>query len=218
MSNIIIYGIPLSPHVRTARMTAIEKGVPHTLEMSGFEDIKTPEHFAVHPFGRIPAMRHGDNVIWETQAICHYIDEAFDGPALMPSDPLGRAHVEQWLSAANDYLAATMLSRFVGKYVAALLQETEPDHQAIEEAIPAIEEQLAKIDQVLTNRSFLVGNAFTLADLRVVIFLDTVQKMPKGAGLFKNTPHALNALEVVRNRNSYKQTEVPWPFTEKSAA
>ena len=218
MTSITIYGAPLSAHVRTVRMTAIEKGVPHTLEMSGFEDIKTPEHFAVHPFGRIPAMRHGENVIWETQAICRYIDEAFEGPALMPSDPLGRAQVEQWLSAANDYLAGAMLSRFAAKYIIAYLQETEPDHQAIDEAIPVIEEQLAKIDQVLTNKTFLVGDVLTLADLRLVTFLDTIQNMPKGAPLLAKAPHVLRALDAIRERNSFKETAVPWPFAEKSAA
>jgi glutathione S-transferase len=218
MSDIIIYGIPLSPHVRAARMAAIEKGISHTVEMADFEDMKTPEHFAVYPFGRIPAMRHGENVIWETQAICRYIDEAFEGPALMPADPLGRAHVEQWLSAANDYFANTMLSRYAAKYILAQIQETEPDHQAIEEAIPAIEELLEKIDHALKDKTYFVNDTLTLADLRVMALIDGIRDIPRSAPLFETVPNITRVLEAHGERRSFSETKLPWPFGEVKAA
>jgi glutathione S-transferase len=40
----------------------------------------TPEIDAVHPLGKIPALRHGDVTLAESRAICFYIDHAFGGP------------------------------------------------------------------------------------------------------------------------------------------
>ena len=35
-------------------------------------------------------MRHGDFTLYETTAICRYVDGAFQGPALQPADVQGR--------------------------------------------------------------------------------------------------------------------------------
>ncbi|MDP6345818.1 MAG: glutathione S-transferase family protein [Alphaproteobacteria bacterium] len=88
MSTITICGSPLSTYVRTARMAAIEKGIGHELRdmAPGSDEIR-----ALHPFGKIPVLRHGDLVLYETLAIVGYIDQAFDGPPLQPADPVGRA-------------------------------------------------------------------------------------------------------------------------------
>ena len=51
-----------------------------------FPDLKKPEHLARHPYGRIPAMRHGDVELFESTAICAYVNGAFDGPSLVPGE------------------------------------------------------------------------------------------------------------------------------------
>ena len=40
-----------------------------------------PEHLALHPFNRVPILRHGDFTVYETSAIASYIDEAFEDRA-----------------------------------------------------------------------------------------------------------------------------------------
>lgn len=37
------------------------------------------------------AMRHGDFILYEFQAITRYIDRAFDGPELRPAEPRAAA-------------------------------------------------------------------------------------------------------------------------------
>ena len=82
MSNITIYGVAPSTYARTARMAFHEKGVAHEFEEV---DFTSGEHKKLHPFGKVPAMRHGDLVLYETLAIGTYADTAFDGPPLQPA-------------------------------------------------------------------------------------------------------------------------------------
>jgi len=81
MSNLQIIGTALSNFVRTARMAAREKGVSYELvEVMPRSD----QAREIHPGGMIPGLRHGDRTLFESRAITRYIDEAFDGPPLMP--------------------------------------------------------------------------------------------------------------------------------------
>ena len=67
----------------------------------------------LHPFGKIPAMRHGDVTLFETSAIARYIDETFPGPRLQPADPRERAVMNQWISACNHYFYSDVIRRYV---------------------------------------------------------------------------------------------------------
>src|SRR5215468_1337934 len=88
MPELQIIGGPQSNYVRVARIACAEKGVPYTLVPAMPH---TPEVDAIHPFGKIPLMRHGDVTLSESRAICAYIDRLFDGPPLVPSDPVKAA-------------------------------------------------------------------------------------------------------------------------------
>ena len=84
MAELQIIGGPQSNFVWTTRIVCAEKGVPyqHISVMP-----HTPEVDAIHPFGKIPVMRHGDVTLCESRAIISYIDRTFDGPSLTPRDP-----------------------------------------------------------------------------------------------------------------------------------
>lgn len=43
------------------------------------------------PSGRVPALRHGGVLVWESLAVCEYLAEAFPAAGLWPHDPAARA-------------------------------------------------------------------------------------------------------------------------------
>ena len=45
----------------------------------------------VSPSGRVPALRHGPVLVWESLAICEYLAETFPAARLWPADPVPRA-------------------------------------------------------------------------------------------------------------------------------
>ena len=95
MANLEIIGFPQSTFVRVARMVCAEKGVPYELRAV---PPHSPDVTAIHPFGKIPAMRHDGLELCESKAIASYIDRTFGGPKLIPEDPRQAAEVEQWVA------------------------------------------------------------------------------------------------------------------------
>ena len=78
------------------------KEAPYTFEDLE-PDMGSTKHLALHPFDRVPILRHGDFMLYETSAIVTYIEELFPTPALRPDTPQGRARMNQWISAVNSY-------------------------------------------------------------------------------------------------------------------
>ena len=79
-----IIGSSRSSYTRVARMVCEEKGIDYTLTETL---LGSPEVCAIHPFGKMPVLRHGDFTLFESKAIASYLDAAFPGPALTPTDP-----------------------------------------------------------------------------------------------------------------------------------
>jgi len=68
---------------------------------------KTPEFLALNPLGQVPVIQDGDVTLFDSNAILVYLALRYD-PAgrWLPRDPLGAAHVQQWLSLAAGQLAS----------------------------------------------------------------------------------------------------------------
>ncbi len=113
MPELQIIGAPQSNYVWVARIACTEKDVPYTLVPVLPH---SPEVDAIHPFGKIPAMRHGDVTSCESRAISFYIDHAFAGPPLAPRDPVAGARTEQWISLVNTHIDPLLVRQYLGAY------------------------------------------------------------------------------------------------------
>src|SRR5215470_17927282 len=113
MPELEIIGGPQSNFVWVTRIVCAEKGIPHK---SVAVMPHTSEVQAIHPLGKIPAMRHGDITLCESRAICLYIDRTFDGPSLMPSDCRQAAETEQWVSIITTTIDPVSWRPYVGGY------------------------------------------------------------------------------------------------------
>ena len=78
MSDVTLFGFPRSVYVQMAGIVLTHKEVPYTFHDLEAE-MNTESHIALHPFERVPILRHGDFTVYETSAIVGYVDEAFDG-------------------------------------------------------------------------------------------------------------------------------------------
>src|SRR3954467_11514898 len=98
MADPIVYGFPRSTYVNIVRLILTHKDVAYS-----FHDLEPVmgqrEHLALHPFNRVPILKHDDVMVYETSAIASYVDEAFGGPRLTPKDVRDRARMNQWISA-----------------------------------------------------------------------------------------------------------------------
>ena len=97
--------------MRAVRLALEEKGVRYELvPIDIFSSEGVPaEYKARHPFGKIPAFQHGGFRLYQAGAITRYVDEAFAGPPLQPSEPRGRARMNQIISILDSYAYRTLV-------------------------------------------------------------------------------------------------------------
>ncbi len=98
----------ISPYAFTAFVALEEKGVDYAVtEVSlGDGEHKQAEYARRSVTGRVPMLVHGEFALAESSAIAEYVDEAFDGPRLMPADPEDRARARQVMAWIRSDLMA----------------------------------------------------------------------------------------------------------------
>lgn len=102
--SLVLHGYRYGVYLRIARVVLAEKGVMYgRVEVNPFAPDMPREYLDLHPFGRVPTLVHGAFVLYETNAITRYIDEAFAGPALQPTEPRWRARMAQIISILDAY-------------------------------------------------------------------------------------------------------------------
>jgi glutathione S-transferase len=165
-TSLKLYYAPQSRAVRS-RWALEEAGVPYELvrmDLSKKEQ-KQPEYLRIHPLGVVPALVDGETSIIESVAICMHVADRFPEKKLAP--PLGsveRGLYYQWCM----FVTATFEQRLV-QY----LSHTRwlPDAQQNPELADAAKKQLGATLQVvndaLEGRDYLVGSAFSMADVVV---------------------------------------------------
>jgi glutathione S-transferase len=211
MPELQIIGVPQSNYVCVTRIACHEKGVPYTLVPVRPH---SPEVDAIHPFGKIPVMRHGDVTLSESRAICSYIDHAFAGPPLTPRDPLGGARTEEWISLVNTAIDPLLVRRYLVAYFFPKAPDGRPDRAAIEVALPEMEQQFAVLDRAVASTGHLVGDSFTLADINLLPILFYMNKMPESGAMLRRATH-LDAYYQRHMARQSAQDAAPPPFPER---
>lgn len=186
--TIIIHGIPGSPFVRQPILACEEKGVAWELRPMAPGQHKQPEHLARHPFGRVPAIEHGDFVLYECQAIVRYIDAAFDGPSLTPADPKRMARMSQVMNILDWYVMPSLTSGIGFNRIVAPIFGIPVNEEAVAAAIEPSRVAIRALEDLLGAQPYFAGEAVSLADLAAVAHLDMVPASPEGADLIAGSP------------------------------
>lgn len=191
---------------RKALFALLEKGaVLPTIEVDRAY-LVTPEYRAMNPDGVVPTLKLDDGqVLVESSIIMRYIDEAYAGPSLQPTDPLRRAQMNLWIKWVDEKYfpalgaptAATFLRKMFGmpgdeyKLQAMLAGLTDHLTWAMrEECIrmglnaPFAKAGLAKLrdmfglmEATLQDQSWLAGEALTLADCAMAPIMLRLQEV-----------------------------------------
>lgn len=206
MSKLEIIGTPLSNFVRTARMAALEKGVPYELiEVAPRSD----QANAIHPGGMIPVLRHGDRTLFESRAITRYIDEAFEGPSLMPRDPWQAAQAEQWLAYVATSVDKAVIRELVHAYFFSRKPDKSPDREIVDRASKRVQRQFATLGKAVEKTGYLSGDSFGLADMYAMPIISQSRVTPEGKEAMAMSPSLLAYYEKHKTRPSFAETAPP---------
>jgi glutathione S-transferase len=201
-----IIGSARSTYTRVVRMVCEEKGIDHQLTEVA---LGAPELAAIHPFAKMPVLRHGAVELFESKAIASYLDRVFPAPFVIPSEPPLAALTEQWVSLVNTLVDRTVIRTYLYAYIAPGTADGSPNRAAIEAVMPALREQVAVLDRAVARTGHLVGDAFTLADINLMPILHRLKIPPEGAAALATAKHLGDYYERHAGRPSFIRTEPP---------
>jgi glutathione S-transferase len=208
MPELQIIGAPQSNYVCVVRIACIEKGAPYTLVPAMPH---SSEVDAIHPFGKIPVMRHGEVTLSESRAICYYVDHAFGGPPLAPRDPVKGARTEEWIALVNTTIDPLLVREYLRAHFFPGTPDGSPDRAAIEAALPKMEQHFAVLDRAVAKTGHLVGDTFTLADINLLPILYYMTKMPESSAMLQRSANLRSYFDRHMSRPSAKEATPP-PF------
>ncbi len=198
----ILYGAGYSVYVRAVRMTLAAKGVEFRHEpVDIFAEGGAPASYLdIHPFGKIPAFRHGEFVLHETIAITRYIDEGFAGPPLQPEGADMRARMTQLMCMADCYRYRPM----VWDIYVERSSRSKPDEERIAAAIPKARTFLTALEHLTLGDPWLLGGEPTLADFHLAPMFGYFLQASEGQELIKEFPRLGAWWEHVRSCDGWQ--------------
>ena len=206
MSDVQILGLLQSNYVWATRIALAEKGVTQNLPAPPH----SPEVLAISSNGQGPVLRHGSVAIGESRAIIDYVNGAFDGPALVPTDPEAARHSDSWTSMITSVVEPLLIRQYIFAYFFPTGVGGEPDRAAIEALIPKIEAMLDVLEDAFEAAN-LGREPFGRVDAYLVPILFYTNMMPEGAALIAARPQLSSYLERGLARPSVQATMPPPP-------
>jgi len=206
MSEFTVYGVPGSPYVRVALLGLEEKGADWRLVPFGMGDMRSPRHTAMHPFGKIPILDHGDFRLYEAQAILRYLDRIIPKPALTPTDPRAEARMNQLCGIADWYVFPDISSGITFARLVAPKFGMPVDEAKIQASIPRAKICVAEIARLLGEQDYVAGDAVSIADLMLIPHLSFLAETAEGQDMLAPHPGLLAWIRRMEARPSLQNT------------
>lgn len=147
---LILISHVLCPFVQRAAIVLHEKAIP--FERREIDLSNKPAWFLeLSPLGKTPVLLVGNQPIFESAAICEYLDETAP-PRLHPLNPLQRARHRAWME-----FGSALLNNIAGFYNA-------PDEDALRRAATDIHRRFAQVEPLLEEAPYFDGQHFCIVD------------------------------------------------------
>ncbi len=159
MTSLVLYTNPMS-RGRIARWMLEEVGVPYEVTALPFgPPMKSADYLATNPMGKVPALKHGENVVTECAAVIAYLADVFPEADLSPKGNAERAAYYRWMFFAAGPLEAAVTNRSLGV--------TVPSEKRGMVGYGSYEKVLETLEGALSKTAFIAGDRFTGADVYI---------------------------------------------------
>ena len=179
MSRLRIYGIARTRAFRALWM-AKEIGLDyeHIPVEVGQAGARKSDYLALNPNGRLPTIDDDGFILWESLAVTLYLAKKHALGRLYPATLEGEAKSWQWsLWAANEVERGVNIWSLHD----IRLPPEDRNHDILAEALKVLGPPFKVLDGALDGRPYLLGDAFTVADLNVAAVISRAIEMDLAA-------------------------------------
>jgi len=216
-------------------LAAYEKGVEFEsryVDLLSF-DQHTPEYLRINPNGTIPSMVHDGVLVAESTAMMEYIDAAFAGPPLRPSDPFERWRMRWWCRFFDQFVGPSISMFGWSFFVGPSVRQRDPEElKARIERIPLKERRIAwskaiygtfspeemaesarriafgvgHLEAALSERPWVAGTSLSIADLVGFNMFAGLPVMNAEVANDQKTPHMMEWLRKINERPATRKS------------
>ena len=191
MAELTFYHNPQSRGL-IVRWMLEEIGQPYETEVVPYDQMKSERYLAIHPLGKVPALKHNGHILTECAAICTYLADVFPQAMLGPSAD-EKADYYRWLFYAAGPLEAAISNQAMG-------WAPTPERERMF-GYGNFEKAIAAVDELFSLRDYVCGNRFTAAD----VYVGSQIMFPLQFGMLPERDSFLRYRDRLQAREAYKR-------------
>jgi glutathione S-transferase len=154
-------------------MLALEvKQLPYESKLLEFskEEHKAPEYLKLNPRGKVPTLKDGDFLLYESVAVMAYLDRKYPDPPIFGRTPQETGQIWRSISETDSYLFEPAFKVVVPLYFGRGLEKTDE----IQSAAATIRRELERINAALSDSDWIGGPQISAADIALFPFIQTL--------------------------------------------
>jgi glutathione S-transferase len=191
MADLIFYHNPQS-RGRIVRWMLEEVGAPYETEVIPYDQMKSERYLAIHPLGKVPAIRHKGHILTECAAICAYLANVFPDAGLGPRED-EKADYYRWFFYAAGPWEQAGTNHAMGW--------DPPEDKQRMFGYGTYEKAVAAVDELLSLRDYVCGDRFTAAD----VYLGSQIMFPMQFGMLPERDSFVRYRDRLTAREAYKR-------------
>ncbi len=152
-----IYGSILSPFAARVVLAARYKGIKHKLLLPK-GGIKSSAFLKMNPMRKMPTIKDGSTVLFESGVILDYIDAKYKKKPIVPAGAK---------AGAQARLIGAIFAEYVQPAMFGLFAQSDPatrDQKVVDEKLAALSQALDVAEKLLVAKPYAAGARFTIAD------------------------------------------------------
>jgi glutathione S-transferase len=201
-----LYFHPMSANARVARMAAVALGIKPELALVDLQkgDNRKPDYLALNPNGKVPTLVDGATVLWESIAIAQYLADRTPGQTVYPTEPIQRAHVNQWLLWKASHWGHALGTLVWENMLKEMFGQGAPNDYAVTGALHQTAQLAGVLDAQLSKTKWVCGETPTLADYAIsaVLMYKDRAKLP-----VDSHKHVMRWFGDIQATEAWTQTE-----------
>ncbi|MEN3952277.1 glutathione S-transferase [Iodidimonas sp. SYSU 1G8] len=206
---ITVWGRKTSQNVFKVMWLLAELDLPHRRIDTGgrYGGLDTPEFGAMNPNRKVPVIKDGELVLWESHSILRYLSARYGAGTFWPGDPAERALVDRWTDWCATALQPAFMDLFWGYF------RTPPEQRDwafINSALDRTIHLFGLMDEVLSRQPWLSGERLTMGDIPAACTIHRWYSLDLAKPRFA---HVEAWFERLQERSAYRE-HVMVPFEE----
>jgi glutathione S-transferase len=167
-----LYWVSGSPFSWRVMLTLELKRLPYESKLleASKQEHKSPGYLKLNPRGKVPTLKDGDFVLYESLAIMAYLDRKHPEPSIFGRTPQETGLVWRAISETDSYLFEPAFKVVTPLYFGQGLEKTDE----IQSAAATIRQELGRINAALSHSVWIAGSQISAADIALFPFIQTL--------------------------------------------